>query len=365
MDLSLNASDNEFLDYGKHLIVAKDDSQYNIENNTTFIHKAVISTITTVQNTQFTEIMDMFIVTSTKEDETNVNHNISNHLLWQRTPERSESAESSTCRYKRSYDVRHRSKENVAENALKNTQNSRLGIFATDNSTIVVAQIGGTATLPCVVRKFNTGVISWIRKDDHKLLTVGLTTYSSDGRFLVEHVRHLQNWGLLIKHVQPSDAGIYECQISTYPPTSIFVILKVTEAVAEILGAPDLHIRAGSTLRLVCSLKHSTEPPSYVFWYHERHMINYDAGVMVLPDRSSSVLLLHDTDKSHNGNYTCSPSNAVPASINVHVLNSTAEEKPAAMQHANTSTSSSTYLVLNFSVPISLTILILQSSWER
>lgn len=53
-------------------------------------------------------------------------------------------------------------------------------------------------------------------------------------------------------------------------------------------------------------------------------MINYDAGVMVLPDRSSSVLLLQETDKSHNGNYTCSPSNAVPASINVHVLNATA-----------------------------------------
>lgn len=93
---------------------------------------------------------------------------------------------------------------------------------------------------------------------------------------------------------------------------------------AEILGAPDLHLRAGSSLRLVCSLKHSTEPPSYVFWYHEQRMINYDIGVKVLPDRSSSVLLLQETDKRHNGNYTCKPSNAVPASINVHVLNATA-----------------------------------------
>ncbi|KAB0804837.1 hypothetical protein PPYR_01807 [Photinus pyralis] len=280
------------------------------------------------------------------------------HLVVAKSPD------STLYRPKRSYDVRHRSKENSPDNALKHA-NDRPGIFATDNSTVILAQIGGTATLPCVVRKFNTGVISWIRKDDHRLLTVGLTTYSSDGRLLVEHVRHLQNWGLLIKHVQPSDAGIYECQISTHPPTSIFVILKVTEAVAEILGAPDLHIRAGSTLRLVCSLKHSTEPPSYVFWYHERHMINYDAGVLVLDDRSSSVLLLHETDKSHNGNYTCSPSNAVPASINVHVLNATAEEKPAAMQHANTSTSSSTCIVFNFSVPVSLTVLVLQSAWER
>lgn len=53
-------------------------------------------------------------------------------------------------------------------------------------------------------------------------------------------------------------------------------------------------------------------------------MINYDPGVEVIADRSSSVLLLQEADKIHNGNYTCSPSNAIPASINVHVLNSTA-----------------------------------------
>lgn len=70
--------------------------------------------------------------------------------------------------------------------------------------------------------------VSWIRKQDYHLLTVGPTTYNTDDRFLVEHVRHLQNWGLLIKHVQPSDAGLYECQMSTHPPTSILIELKVT-----------------------------------------------------------------------------------------------------------------------------------------
>ncbi|KAI4466554.1 defective proboscis extension response dpr -related [Holotrichia oblita] len=157
---------------------------------------------------------------------------------------------------------------------------------------------------------------------------------------MVEHVRHLQNWGLLIKHVQPSDAGFYECQVSTHPSTSILLELRVTEATAEILGAPDLHLKAGSLLRLVCTFRQSTEPPAYVFWYHEQRMINYDEGVKVTMDRTSSVLLVPETDKSHNGNYTCSPSNVVPSSINVHVLNSTVEEKPAAMQHANTSSKS-------------------------
>ncbi|KAH0811991.1 hypothetical protein GEV33_010800 [Tenebrio molitor] len=302
-------------------------------------------------------------------------------------------------RHRRSYELRRKGKESVGDsNSVKSMSNgSKPGVFATENCTVVVAQIGGTATLPCVVRKFNNGVVSWIRKQDYHLLTVGPTTYNTDDRFLVEHVRHLQNWGLLIKHVQPSDAGFYECQMSTHPPTSILIELKVTrgraaeafqslfshtdgkirdgygenwcgrkvvEALAEIQGAPDLYMRAGSSLRLVCTLRHSTEPPAFVFWYHEQRMINYDPGVTVKEGRSSSVLLLQDADKSHNGNYTCSPSNAVPASINVHVLNATAEEKPAAMQHANTSSSSS-YSLARCSILLIALIPVLPNTKER
>lgn len=212
---------------------------------------------------------------------------------------------------------------------------SRSAVFSTENSTVVVAQVGGTAALPCIVRKFSNGVVSWLRKDADppSLLTVGLTTYSADDRLIVEHVRHLQNWGLLIKHVLPSDEGLYECQVSTHPPTSIFLRLKVTKASAEIIGSPDLHLHAGSTLQLVCTLRQSTEQPQYVFWYHDAHMINYDQGVEVIPNRASSILRVQDADRSHTGNYTCSPSNAIPASINVHVLNATEEENPAAMLH--------------------------------
>nr|XP_023026948.1 uncharacterized protein LOC111514936 [Leptinotarsa decemlineata] len=238
----------------------------------------------------------------------------------------------------RSYETR-RNKDHSSGNALKTSASTHGAVFLTENSTTVVAQIGGTAKLPCVVRKFNNGVVSWIRKEDSPptILTVGVTTYIADQRFLVEHARHLQNWGLVIQHVRPDDAGLYECQVSTHPTTSIFLELKVTEAIAEIIGSPDIHIRAGSLLRLVCTLKHSTEPPSYVFWYHEQRMINHDTGVSVTADKSSSVLQLQEADTSHNGNYTCYPSKAIPAYVNVHVLNSTEEENPAAMLHANSS----------------------------
>ncbi|XP_047118659.1 lachesin-like [Schistocerca piceifrons] len=205
-------------------------------------------------------------------------------------------------------------------------------IFATENSTVAVAQVGGTATLPCVVRKFASGVVSWIRRKDYHLLTVGLATYSSDSRFQIVHARHLQSWALQIKFVQPQDAGWYECQVSTHPPTSIFVELKVTEAVAEIAGAPDLHLRSGSELRLICKLRRSTEAPEFVFWYHDDRMINFDEdrGVAVSKGRGGSQLLIPRAERTDSGNYTCAPSNARAASITVHVIEG---EKPAAMQH--------------------------------
>ncbi|KAJ3648901.1 hypothetical protein Zmor_020670 [Zophobas morio] len=64
-------------------------------------------------------------------------------------------------RHRRSYELRRKGKESVVDsNSVKSMSNgSKPGVFATENCTVVVAQIGGTATLPCVVRKFNNGVV--------------------------------------------------------------------------------------------------------------------------------------------------------------------------------------------------------------
>ncbi|MPC71203.1 hypothetical protein E2C01_065475 [Portunus trituberculatus] len=50
-----------------------------------------------------------------------------------------------------------------------------------------------------------------------------------------------------------------------------------TEAEAEILGAPEKHVKLGSILRLVCIMHHTTEALSYVFWYRGNEMINYES----------------------------------------------------------------------------------------
>lgn len=73
-------------------------------------------------------------------------------------------------------------------------------------------------------------------------------------------------------------------------------------------------------------LRESTEQPAYVFWYHENIMINHEPGVTVTDNKASSILKLQEADTSQNGNYTCVPENAVPASVSVHVLNATEGE---------------------------------------
>ncbi|XP_040153111.1 Fc receptor-like protein 5 [Anopheles arabiensis] len=231
---------------------------------------------------------------------------------------------------------RHRRKDsNEAKAAHRNSLGPLQSQFITKNNTRVISQRGGLAVLPCSVTMTTPATVSWFRRKDYQLLTVGLSTYSSDDRFLVEHTRHLGNWALRIKNARKEDEGLYECQISTHPPQSIFIELRIVEAVAEILEAPDLHIDEGSTLRLECKLKRATESPLYVFWYHEDRMVNYDQedGVSVSNNKlTSSILTVRNATARHGGNYTCAPANARQSSVYVHVLKG---EKPAAMQHPN------------------------------
>ncbi|XP_037050920.1 uncharacterized protein LOC119084880 isoform X2 [Bradysia coprophila] len=206
--------------------------------------------------------------------------------------------------------------------------------FGTVNSTVVATQIGATAHLPCIIHHIGDGVVSWIRRKDYHLLTVGLTTYSSDERYSATHLIHSEDWTLQIKFVQLRDAGLYECQVSTHPPTSIFLHLNVVEAKAEIIGPSIRYLTPGSTLKLMCRITQNTESSAFIFWYNDNRMINYDfdrgINVSTEADYHYSELTIHRTRKEHSGNYTCVPSNAQPASVLVQIFKG---DNPAAMYH--------------------------------
>lgn len=113
-----------------------------------------------------------------------------------------------------------------------------------------------------------------------------------------------------------------------------FFLSRFAEARAEITGRRERYVRPGSTLRLHCVVRKSTETPSYLFWYHNHRMINYDIerGVNVSTDLATreSWLMIPRASNRHSGNYTCESSNAVPARVLIHVIKG---DNPAAMQH--------------------------------
>lgn len=62
--------------------------------------------------------------------------------------------------------------------------------------------------------------VSWIRKRDLHILTVGILTYTNDQRFQSLHTEGSDEWTLRITSPQPRDSGTYECQVSTEPKIS-------------------------------------------------------------------------------------------------------------------------------------------------
>ncbi|KAL3220620.1 hypothetical protein MRX96_029748 [Rhipicephalus microplus] len=81
--------------------------------------------------------------------------------------------------------------------------------------------------LPCKVRHLGDRTVSWIRRRDLHVLTVGRFTYTSDQRFQAIHMDNSDLWMLQIQYPQKRDAGMYECQVSTLPKISRFIALNV------------------------------------------------------------------------------------------------------------------------------------------
>lgn len=38
---------------------------------------------------------------------------------------------------------------------------------------------------------------------------------------------------------------------------------------AVIWGAPEIFVEKGSMINITCTINYSTEPPAYIFWYHQ------------------------------------------------------------------------------------------------
>ncbi|XP_022238393.1 zwei Ig domain protein zig-8-like [Limulus polyphemus] len=231
----------------------------------------------------------------------------------------------------------------------------------------VTAQLGQTVYLHCVVRNLGDRTVSWIRRRDFHVLTVGETTYTAEERFEAVHMSHGDDWVLKIRLAELADQGDYECQVNTHPLMSYFVHLTVLVPEAGILGERDLLVSSGSYINLTCIIRQSPSPPVFVFWYHNDRMINYDSsrGKITLQkaseDTAMSTLYIKNAKASDSGNYTCGPSNAGATSVLVHVVNG---QKPAAMQHDADSTSATDNFTRSTQFFISLACTLFVIQWS-
>ncbi|GLV43032.1 defective proboscis extension response 4 [Carabus blaptoides fortunei] len=205
-----------------------------------------------------------------------------------------------------------------------------------DNSTRreTTTTVGQTAYLHCRVRNLGDRAVSWIRKRDLHILTVGILTYTNDQRFQALHTDGSDEWTLKVTSPQSRDSGVYECQVSTEPKISQAFLLNVVVSKAKIIGNAELYIKSGSDINLTCIVLQTPDPPSFIYWYRGGNVINYSqrGGISVVTEKQTrtSRLLISRALPSDSGNYTCSPSSSDAASVFVHVLNG---EQPAAMQH--------------------------------
>ncbi len=72
--------------------------------------------------------------------------------------------------------------------------------------------------------------VSWIRKSDLHILTMGPIVYTNDQRVQSKHPPKSSDpidWNLIINNSGLQDSGIYECQINTEPKKSKAYILQV------------------------------------------------------------------------------------------------------------------------------------------
>ncbi|XP_035795868.1 hemicentin-2-like isoform X3 [Anopheles albimanus] len=201
------------------------------------------------------------------------------------------------------------------------------------NSRNVTTVVDDTAILKCRVKHKGDRTVSWMRKRDLHILTSNIYTYTGDQRFSVIHPPDSDDWDLKIEYAQQKDSGIYECQVNTEPKINLAVYLDVTAARAKIIGSQEVHVKKGSTISLSCVVNVHA---SSISWFHGSSIVDFDSargGISLETEKTeggtSSRLMLTRATLRDSGNYTCVPTGAISASVQVHVLNG---EHPAAMQ---------------------------------
>ncbi|KAL8622763.1 hypothetical protein ACOMHN_026884 [Nucella lapillus] len=195
---------------------------------------------------------------------------------------------------------------------------------------------GDTAVLECAVDNLGRRKVSW-RKLPGEILTVGLVSFVDDERIEVEHPPGSSQWNLVIRDLQPEDAGVFECQISSkikHLRHHVTLLVqnepkepKLKEPNIQITGAD--FVDEGEKIELLCNATAKDQPPEDLDWFREgnrlqtsdnkgvyiRKFVTLSTGTIV------SILEIRHARLSDAGVYVCRTSSLDVTSFRVNVLN--------------------------------------------
>ncbi|XP_053405719.1 lachesin-like isoform X2 [Mercenaria mercenaria] len=192
---------------------------------------------------------------------------------------------------------------------------------------------GELAVLRCSVYNLGTKTIVWRRTDSSFPLTSGTMVVVADDRLQIGHVQYKNQWDLMIKNVQPEDAGIYECQVASRDKTvRRLVQLSVIDPesdIPEIKISEEQYVERGDPIVLQCNATGEYYPPDEMDWFRNGQKVDSSrkSGIRILKQLSilkrtfSSNLKIDRAKMTDGGTYVCRTSSMQIASTKVHVLN--------------------------------------------
>jgi len=194
--------------------------------------------------------------------------------------------------------------------------------FDQEMITNYTVQVGHSVSLSCIVRQIGSKTVSWVRKFDSAILSVDDMLVTFDSRINIDKTSYLSDWSLNIRLAEPSDSGMYECQISTEPKKSKLVSLLVTVPTLTIDGSPSILTSVGSNITLKCTVK-TGDPPDNLSWFHQ-HLdgAKYELKQVknrVIQTGKGSWTLVRVTAESA-GNYSCSTHASNTAVVTLDVV---------------------------------------------
>ncbi|XP_048734611.1 zwei Ig domain protein zig-8-like [Ostrea edulis] len=210
---------------------------------------------------------------------------------------------------------------------------------------------GQNAELACKVENIGPKQVAWVKKPNPFPISIDTELFVQDMKNIrIKHEKHsksAQSWNLVIEHVQPSDSGIYECQVTSVVPLTFDVHLHVLdsplvlEPSIEIIDVKDNKIvNLFDPLTLTCNSTGSRGTPDAIDWFFEGNLVtNRDShwqGRVVITKRINedhpfsllSDLVIRRTTMEDQGRYICrsttytDPKTAMPTiSVEVMILN--------------------------------------------